>query len=67
MADYEVHKLTKQCRPDLGSTVWLWRADCERWVVERMTRSIELWLEHPNLAYTHWTVFTPPPHPPRPE
>lgn len=58
-----VHKLTKDNHPPLRARVWLWRADSKQWVVETMNRSIEGWLEHPELAYTHWCALIEPPRP----
>jgi hypothetical protein len=58
-----VHKLTKDNHPPRGERVWLWRDDRHQWVVERMSASIIGWLEHPELAYTHWATLVEPPKP----
>ncbi|MGZ3675363.1 MAG: hypothetical protein ACXVCO_13740, partial [Ktedonobacterales bacterium] len=58
-----VHKLTKDCMPNVGDRVWFWRDDSKRWVIEKMTKSIAGWIGKNFLAYTHWCALVEPPIP----
>lgn len=58
-----VQKLTKDNQPKLWGRVWFWRDDGNRWVIEKMTLSIQGHIGHPDLAYTHWCELVEPPKP----